>query len=442
MAHRRACTEGIARFMIDCSRVAEVEMRVRSVLVSFVMVASVVITTATPVGAQTLLCNGLVATIVGTAGADVLTGTPGDDVIVSLGGNDRVFAGRGDDTVCTGPGNDFAKGQQGSDELFMGAGRDIAFGNAGGDFINGGPGNDVLWGGVGPDGILAGSGNDTIHAGHGNDIAFGGVGHDKLNGSTGADDLNGGQGDDTITGGKGFDDLFGDPGNDLITGGPGDDFLNGGFGGDRCRTDIHDSFVNCQGGNVSGGSGNGDGDLVPILSPEFVLPSPDGPSYVLHIDAIPFTGQLLTVTVKDANGGLLFEGGGFDPVFSNLLIAGGVPALVEITGADVWTAAFLKPVILKDDLIFAADQGSQIFGVAPSLDGFSQALTVNAKNNGNNNSIFQLVSVGDDGVILEVNDTLTPGEEKTFTGGLRAGATWVAILAAPTVTWDFTLDDG
>lgn len=419
-----------------------VEMRVRSVVVSLAMIASLVVATATPAGAAAPMCDGAVATIVGTAGNDVLVGTPGDDVIVGMGGNDRILTGDGDDIACGGPGHDFLKGQRGHDILLGGGGNDTVFGNAGADVLEGGNGNDVLWGGVGPDEIWAGAGNDTVNAGHGNDFALGGLGKDKLNGSTGADDLYGGQGADVLTGGKGFDTLDGGAANDLITGGPGSDFLFGGLGYDRCRIDIHDGFFNCQGGGVSGGSGDGDGEInVGSLSPEFVLPSPAGPSYVLHIDAKPLDGQLLTVTVKDANGGLLFEGSGYDSLFSNVLVAGGVPALVEISGAEFWTAAFLKTSILRENLIYYADQGSQVFEAAQSPDGFAQALTITATNSGNNTSVFQIVSIGDEGIQLELSDSLLPGEEATFTGGLRGSARWVAVLASPTVDWAFTLDD-
>ena len=51
-------------------------------------------------------CDGLVATIVGTEGADELTGTDEADVIVGLGGNDVIVAGAGHDVVCGGIGDD------------------------------------------------------------------------------------------------------------------------------------------------------------------------------------------------------------------------------------------------------------------------------------------------------------------------------------------------
>jgi len=417
-------------------------MRIRSVLVSVMTVASVIVTSASPAQAGAPMCDGEVATILGTPGNDVLHGTPRNDVIVALGGNDRIFAGDGDDIVCAGPGNDLVKGQRGADRLLGGSGNDKMFGNAKGDVLIGGDGRDVLWGGVGPDQIWAGSGNDTVHAGHGNDTAVGGPGDDKLNGSSGADDLRGGQGADIITGGKGFDDLYGGAASDLITGGPGLDFIDAGLGPNRCRVDIFDGFINCQAGNVHGDTGIGDGEFaVGALSPEFVLPSPAGPSYVLHVDASPAPGQLLTVTVKDANGGLLFEGFGFDPVFSNVLVAG-EPALVEITGADFWTSAFLKSTIVHENLIRNRDQGSQVFGVASSPNELPQPITITATNRGNSSSIFQLVSVGDEGLILDLSDTLAPGETTTFVGDLRPTARWVAIMAAPTVAWEFELDNG
>lgn len=396
---------------------------------------------ASPASAQAFICDGLPATIVGTPGNDVLPGTPGDDVIVALGGNDRILAGDGNDTVCGGPGNDFVRGQRGNDTLLGGAGRDLMFGNAGPDTLVGGDGNDVLWGGVGPDEIYAGPGNDTIHAGHGNDFAIGGTGKDTLNGSTGADELWGGQGVDSMRGGIGFDDLFGEGANDLLIGGPGEDFLAGGPGSDRCRVDITDVFVDCQRGNVRGDAGFGNGEFVPALAADYALQPPGGPAYILHVDASPLPGQILEVTVYDADNGVLFEGAGFDPVFSNVLIAGGVPARVQVSGADFWSAAFIKPAILFDDLVFNPDQGSQVFGVAPSLDGFDQEIAIFAENTGFTNSIFQLISIGSEGIILELDDTLGPGETVAFEGLLRASAQYVAILSGA-VDWDFELVNG
>lgn len=417
-------------------------MRVRSILISVSMIAGAVVSTAAPAGAAVVLCDGLEATHVGTTGNDVIIGTPGDDVIAALRGDDRVFAGAGDDVVCLGPGNDFARGQQGIDILLGGAGRDVLFGNAGGDILSGGDGPDVLWGGVGPDDLWAGPGNDVINAGHGNDFAVGGTGNDKLNGSTGADEMFGGQGADVMTGGKGFDDLFGEGGSDLITGGPGQDFIDGGPASDRCRIDMFDFFFSCERGNVLGGSEpliNGAGSVSVDLTPEFVLPSPDGPSYILHIDALPLAGQQMTVSVFDADQTLIFQGTGQDRLFSNVLIFSVTePTTVQITNAEFWQASFLKKTTLFTDLVRLGDAGSQVFGIAPSVNGQAQFVVIDVENTSAENSIFQIATVGPQGVLLELDETLRPGEFAQFTGTISAGAQYVAVLTGA-VNWQFEL---
>ena len=48
------------------------------------------------------LCNGLVPSIVGTPGNDVLVGTFADDVIVGLAGDDTITGASGNDSICGG----------------------------------------------------------------------------------------------------------------------------------------------------------------------------------------------------------------------------------------------------------------------------------------------------------------------------------------------------
>ena len=114
----------------------------------------------TLVASQIPQCFGQPATIVGTAGDDVLTGTAGPDVIFGgdgvdaldgRGGNDLICGGNGDDTLTGGPGN---------------------------DSLDGGDGNDILTGGDGDDTLIGGNGNDTLTGGAGTNTNDGGPGND------------------------------------------------------------------------------------------------------------------------------------------------------------------------------------------------------------------------------------------------------------------------
>ena len=95
----------------------------------------------TPTPWPEISCLGMLATIVGTAGSDVLVGTPGNDVIVGRSGDDTILAGEGDDIVC---------GGGGADNLASGPGRGILLGGDGDDVL-GGPHSALLIGGAGTD---------------------------------------------------------------------------------------------------------------------------------------------------------------------------------------------------------------------------------------------------------------------------------------------------
>jgi len=94
-------------------------------------------------------CDGLAATLVGTAGDDTLTGTAGNDVIAGLGGNDAIEGDGGNDVICGGDGNDTLRGGVGDDRIFGQAGDDRLFGDAGDDHLVGGVGTDACLGGTG-----------------------------------------------------------------------------------------------------------------------------------------------------------------------------------------------------------------------------------------------------------------------------------------------------
>lgn len=89
-------------------------------------------------------CQGLVPTITGTDGADVLKGTNGRDVIMGLGGDDVITGGNGDDVICGGAGTDRLSGENGDDVLSGGFGDDTLSGANGEDRLIGGPGTDTL----------------------------------------------------------------------------------------------------------------------------------------------------------------------------------------------------------------------------------------------------------------------------------------------------------
>jgi hypothetical protein len=89
---------------------------------------------ATQSFADTVQCNGLDATHVGTDKRDTIYGSSGGDVIVGLGGNDVIFGKGGKDVICGGSGNDVLYGNSGNDVL-------IGEGNL--DTLDGGEGVDM-----------------------------------------------------------------------------------------------------------------------------------------------------------------------------------------------------------------------------------------------------------------------------------------------------------
>jgi Ca2+-binding RTX toxin-like protein len=197
------------------------------------------------------MCDGHVATIVGTPGADRIHGTPRSDVIVALGGDDGIMARSGSrgDIICAGHGNDTIYASDGDDSLFGGYGNDLIAPGLGHDAITGGPGEDAVYNSDGWDTIEGGYGNDYLESG-GNSVVEGGPGLDSLVVYGGSNRLWGGPGNDQIGafedddragasqgdlpgrnvvhGGPGVDKIGDFDPNDDIFGGSGDDFLFGG----------------------------------------------------------------------------------------------------------------------------------------------------------------------------------------------------------------------
>lgn len=119
-----------------------------------------------------LTCNDprtgreLLATVVGTAGNDVIWARPGD-VIVALAGDDTIYTNlAGNAVVCADEGADYV-------------GNSSLFATSGGSFgVRGGDGRDRLTGGTG---------NDNLFGGPGDDVLDGRAGFDTLNGAAGTD---------------------------------------------------------------------------------------------------------------------------------------------------------------------------------------------------------------------------------------------------------------
>ena len=118
-------------------------------------------------------CQGLAATIVGTAGNDTIRGTSGRDVIVGLGGNDRIEGLAGHDVICGGPGADTILGGWGNDRLSGGNGADTIRGGNGADILRGGNGQDTLAGQQGGDHLIGGAHGDALTGGLGMDTCWG-----------------------------------------------------------------------------------------------------------------------------------------------------------------------------------------------------------------------------------------------------------------------------
>ena len=118
-------------------------------------------------------CRGVVASIAGTTGDDVIAGTPGRDVIVTLAGNDTIVSLAGRDLICAGSGADYVGAGPAADRVFGGAGADRLLGRGGPDVLKGSRGPDLLKGNRGADRLRGGPGVDRCRGGAGVDSSRG-----------------------------------------------------------------------------------------------------------------------------------------------------------------------------------------------------------------------------------------------------------------------------
>ncbi len=310
------------------------------------------------------LCFGVPATIVGTAGNDIINGTAGNDVIVGgdgndtingLGGNDRICGDAGNDTINGGNGDELVLGGPGADVINGDAGNDVLVGNAGAgdvndgnDTINGGPGNDFLDGWVGNDTLSGGPGNDQLRGEAGVDLVTYASSPGPVNASlttntaTGdgndtfvlVERLSGSAFNDTLIGDAGTNVLWGRGGNDVLDGRAGNDSLVGGAGNDRLiGRDGNDAF-----------NGEGDVDTVSFeFSPAAVnvnlttgIANGEGADTIANVENVigsPFADNIAGNTganrLEGRNGNDAINGGAGSDV-----IDGGLGNDVMIGGAD------------------------------------------------------------------------------------------------------------
>jgi uncharacterized repeat protein (TIGR01451 family) len=130
-------------------------------------------TATTTVVGPPATCRGVVVSIAGTAGNDVIAGTAGRDVIATFQGDDTVVSLSGRDLVCAGSGNDYVGAGAVADRVFGGAGKDRLLGRGGADVLKGGPGGDVIKGNRGADRLRGGPGIDRCRGGAGVDSVRG-----------------------------------------------------------------------------------------------------------------------------------------------------------------------------------------------------------------------------------------------------------------------------
>ena len=148
------------------------------------------------------------ATIVGTAGIDVLTGTSEEDTISGLGGNDTLNGGAGNDTLDGGAGNDALSGGSGNDTYVVDAAGDTVTEAAS-------EGTDTVQASVSH--TLGANVENLTLTGTGAINATGNILDNTLIGNTGNNVLSGGAGSDAMAGGAGNDTYVVDAAGDTVT---------------------------------------------------------------------------------------------------------------------------------------------------------------------------------------------------------------------------------
>jgi Ca2+-binding RTX toxin-like protein len=347
-------------------------------------------------------CDGKHATIVGTAGDDVLVGKRASDVIYGGGGDDRISGGpNGNDTICGGPGNDRIVGGRGFDSLHGDDGNDFLGGDSGSDRLGGDDGADLLSGAEGKDGLVGGPGEDTLLGAKGPDRLTGGAGNDFLGGDKGSDEADGGGGNDHLAGDKGNDHLVGGSGNDLVDGGPGDDpTVDGGADSDQVFGGT---------GIDSASGGGGDGDVVRGDSGTDTLDGGAGGLDIVSYASATRSGVVVSLGSGKAKGDGHDDLQGFEDVV-------GSPQADEIAGDG---GANRLDGGVGDDSLDGAGGADEAFGGAGSDEcgGFAATHSCGPEPNPPGAGTLVILNQGLDGASLIVQADASPNVIRVAFGG-------------------------
>ena len=385
-------------------------------------------------------CNGLTATISGTAAGETINGTSGNDVIEGLGGNDIINGLGGNDTICGGDGDDTIDGGDGNDTFFEDAASNGADSFTGGNDIDA-----VLYSSrsaavtVTMDGAVANDGAASEGDNVGNTV-------EDISGSTAADSITGNSSANSITGGSGADALSGADGNDTFLEGAlssGADVFTGGNGVDTVSYALRSAAVTVTMDGAAANDGvASEGDNVGSTVENLI----SGSGFdVLTGNASDnsIQGGTASDSITGGDGADVLDGGaGFDTFYEGTSSSG---ADTFVGGADAdrvdYSSRSTSVVVTMDGL--AADDGASLEGDNAGadiehVDGGSAAdtLTGNASNNAINGGGGADTLSGLGGTDSFYEDTAANGGD-TFSGGAgQDSVSYSGRSASLTVTMD------
>jgi Ca2+-binding RTX toxin-like protein len=380
--------------------------------------------------------DGLLNTIHGNGGDDILTSNGANNFVYGDAGNDTIFAGlgipetldggTGIDTLDTtswafdytvnlttgltnysgelftnfenltsGAGNDTLTGTSGVNIINGGSGNDVIDGLGGGDTVHGDDGNDVLTSHGTNESIFGDAGDDTIFAGLGTpETLDGGIGIDTLdttsfagnyvvNLTTGATNYSGESftNFENLTSGAGNDTLTGTTAANIIHGGDGNDTISGGGGTDTVFGDA--------------------GDDVIIVAPGDGLDNADGGA---GVDTLDYSGTSGPINFNMVSGVLNFSGFSVSSTnFENFIGSDGNDIVTATAGNNQITTGLGDDILdggAGDDILSGGTGSNQYFGRAGN-DIYIVTATTTAE--AVSNTLFELSGEGTD----EVRATLS-----------------------------------